>query len=566
MFDIVVNDGSGLKNLLTITGGSSYSISYGGTVFSSGTLPATVPMPVDVNGNIKKGLYNVTIDGVLNVFDYQYEPLGLSVDVTVNGFTSHIRISDTTEYGNVVVLSKTLVVDEPNLAHTETSNDFTKTSIYSGNWKYSLVANIKRTFPSNLNVFDRLKTEGDRNVYNITKDNVFEASSELFSAYREAYKINVAQSDRMENDVVACQAFLNSFYRYVIDSDAINAYSCLDSIAKIISLELIVAPIVPFSIDLGSNVDTYKAKIDGNDTPRFIGEMLGGTMEVKNGFIESKGSGKVSIAGEAAAFLEGKIDNDTIKTDGQKIFANVNYTNLTPVPEKALGIDVGTTFNNVPISNVLDMLIYQYAYPVITLTAPTNRVLEVGESVSGQMPVTWSVQNKQNVKAGGYKMIYLPSSTEVFAESDINATMGTFVHPLTVRSTAATVNVFKFYLTDTKNTQRSVNVQYNWNHRIYYGESANSPLTEAQVKALRVSALFPSFLGSYQMNTGGYKYICIPVDMGVAARFRDVATGLLVPFNDPYVVSVTNSFGVSIPYNVYRTANVLGGSINIEIY
>ena len=163
-------------------------------------------------------------------------------------------------------------------------------------------------------------------------------------------------------------------------------------------------------------------------------------------------------------------------------------------------------------------------------------------------------------------MIYLPSSTEVFAESDINATMGTFVCPLTVRSTAATVNVFKFYLTDTKNTQRSVNVQYNWNHRIYYGESANSPLTEAQVKALRVSALFPSFLGSYQMNTGGYKYICIPVDMGVAARFRDVATGLLVPFNDPYVVGVTISFGVSIPYNVYRTANVLGGSINIEIY
>ena len=566
MFDIVVNDGLGLKNLVTITGGSNYSISYGGTEFSSGSLPATVPMPVDVNGNIKKGLYNVTIDGVLNVFDYQYEPLELSVDVTVNGFTSHIRISDTTEYGNVVVLSKMLVVDEPNLAHTETSNDFTKTSIYSGNWKYSLVANIKMAFPSSLNVFDQLKTEGDRNVYNITKDNVFEASSELFSAYREAYKINVAQSDRMENDVVACQAFLNSFYRYVIDSDAINAYSCLDSIAKIVSLELIVAPIVPFSIDLGSNVDTYKAKIDGSDTPRFIGEMLGGTMEVKNGFIESKGGGKVSIAGEAAAFLEGKIDNDTIKTDGSKIYANINYTNLTPVPEKALGIDVGTTFNNIPISNVLDMLIYQYAYPLITLTAPTNRVLEVGEGVSGQMPVTWSVQNKQNVKAGGYKMIYLPSSTEVFAESDINATMGTLVHPLTVRSTAATVNVFKFYLTDTKNTQRSVNVQYNWNHRIYYGESANSPLTEAQVKALRVSALFPSFLGSYQMNTGGYKYICIPVDMGVAARFRDVATGLLVPFNDPYVVSVTNSFGVSIPYNVYRTANVLGGSINIEIY
>lgn len=566
MFDIIVNDGSGLKNLLTITGGSSYSISYGGTVFSSGTLPATVPMPVDINGNIKKGLYNVTIDGVLNVFDYQYEPLELSVDVTVNGFTSYIRISDVTQYGDVLVTGRVLSVDEPNAAHSDQATDFVKTNIYSGKWKYSLTADVKEVFPSNLSVFDRLSTSGYRNVYNITKDNVFEASNRLFSEYREAYKINVTKSDKMENDVVACQAFLNSFYRYVIDNDAINAYACLDSIAKIVGLELTVAPVVPFTIDIDSNVDTYKAKIDGSDTPRFIGEMLGGTMEVKNGFIESKGSGKVSIAGEAAAFLEGKIDNDTIKTDGQKIFANVNYTNLTPVPEKALGIDVGTTFNNVPISNVLDMLIYQYAYPVITLTAPTNRVLEVGESVSGQMSVTWSVQNKQNVKAGGYKMIYLPSSTEVFAESDINATMGTFVHPLTVRSTAATVNVFKFYLTDTKNTQRSVNVQYNWNHRICYGESANSSLTEAQIKALRVSALFPSFLGSYQMNTGGYKYICIPVDMGVAARFRDVATGLLVPFNDPYVVSVTNSFGVSIPYNVYRTANVLGGSINIEIY
>jgi len=566
MFDVVVNDSTGIKNMLSISGTGQYSISYSGVTFASGTLPASVPMPVDLDGNIKHGLYNVVVAGSLHVFEYSYSPISLSANVVVNGFASTIRIEDASIYNGVTVLSKTLAVDEPQGVHSETSDAFTKTNIYSGTWQYAITSSIKQVFPSSLTVYDVLKFNGSRIVSHITKDNIFNGANALFLEYNEANKANTYQADKLENNVVAVNGWLNAFNRYLLANDAQNAYSCLEAVANIVSIPLSIELIEPFSFGLGSNVDTYLSKLNAQDTPRYIADMLGGTMEVKNNRIESKGSGKVSMGGEPSAYLQEKIDGVTIKESGGKLVADVNYTNLTPVPEKALGIDVGTTFNNVPISNVLDMLIYQYAYPIIALTAPTNRILEVGESVSGVMPVTWAIQNKQNVKAGGYKMIYMPSSTEVFTESDINATSGTFTHPATVRNTGSTVDVFKFYLTDTKNTERSFIVRYTWNHRIYYGESVSPSLNEAAVKALRVSGLFGSFLGKWQTNAGGYKYICVPADMGVPTRFRDVATGLLVPFNDPVSVQVTNQYGVNIQYNILRTVNILGGAVNIEIY
>ena len=566
MFDITVRNAEGLKNTLSISGTGQYSITYNDVEFSTGTLPAIVNMPTDLNGDIKKGFYNVKIGNALYVFEYTYEHVELSVGVTVNGFLSSIRIDDTTDYTGITVLSKTLSVTEPQGVNTDDTDSFVKTNIYSGKWEYTLTSNVKQSFPSNLTVYDRLSLSGYRNILNITKDNVFEASNAFFEEYRDAVKTNSFVSDRMENDAISINGYLNSFYRHLLSHDAQSAYYCLESIALIVSIPLTTELIVPFSFDIGSDVDTYMSKLTASDTPRWIGDMLGASLEIVNNRIESKGSGKVSIGGEPVAYLEEKIDNSTIKTDGNKIYADITYTNLLPVPEKALGIDAGTTFDKVPIPNVLDMLIYQYAYPIINLSSPVNRILEVGQSVSGTTPVTWSIQNKPNVKTGGYKMIYLPSSTEVFAETDINATTGTFTHPLTVKNLASTLNVFKFYLTDTKGTERSVTVQYTWNHRIYFGESASASLGESGIKSLRVSNIYASFLGKYQTNKGGYKYICVPADMGVPTRFRDVATGLLVPFNDPVSVQVTNQYGVSLQYNVFRTSNVLGGAVNIEIY
>lgn len=284
----------------------------------------------------------------------------------------------------------------------------------------------------------------------------------------------------------------------------------------------------------------------------------------------AEGSGKVSINGETPDYLSHKIDNDTIKTDGQKIYAVTKsplYTNLTPTPSAVGGVDAGSTFNELTMQQTFDKLFYAYQTPSITLTNPSNRTMEVGQMVNGNgLTATWTVLNAANLVAPGFTLTYLPSNTVVLQEANILATSGVYNHPDTVRATAATVPVFMLSALDSKGNTISSTTSYTWQHRIYFGENANQTLDSTAIKSLRVSQLKSSYLGQYIFVGGGYKNIVIPADMGTPTRFRDPSTGLTVPMNNPYQVTIINSYNTSIVYNVFRTVYQLGGAITIEIY
>jgi hypothetical protein len=54
--------------------------------------------------------------------------------------------------------------------------------------------------------------------------------------------------------------------------------------------------------------------------------------------------------------------------------------------------------------------------------------------------------------------------------------------------------------------------------------------------------------------------------MGLKTTWKDTSTGFDVAMNStPQTVSLTNSFGVTQNYYVYRTYNILGGTINVQI-
>jgi len=73
------------------------------------------------------------------------------------------------------------------------------------------------------------------------------------------------------------------------------------------------------------------------------------------------------------------------------------------------------------------------------------------------------------------------------------------------------------------------------------------------------------FAGTYSFAAGGYKYIAYPAVYGTATQFTDQLTNFNVAMQAPYTVSVTNTFGQTTSYNVHRTTNVLGSSINIVV-
>jgi hypothetical protein len=59
--------------------------------------------------------------------------------------------------------------------------------------------------------------------------------------------------------------------------------------------------------------------------------------------------------------------------------------------------------------------------------------------------------------------------------------------------------------------------------------------------------------------------MCWPTSFGLATTFKDSLTLLNVPMEAPYIINVTNGFGIATNYYVYRTTNILGAAINIIV-
>jgi hypothetical protein len=123
------------------------------------------------------------------------------------------------------------------------------------------------------------------------------------------------------------------------------------------------------------------------------------------------------------------------------------------------------------------------------------------------------------------------------------------------------------------------NFQVNWFWRTFYGTSTNTTLTAPQIQALTTNQLASAFGITATYLAGGYKYYAIPNVFGFPVLFRDFNTNLAVAMAGPgegytstngngmyyQTVSVTNPFSVVMTYRVYRTRNVLGGTIKIIV-
>jgi hypothetical protein len=141
-------------------------------------------------------------------------------------------------------------------------------------------------------------------------------------------------------------------------------------------------------------------------------------------------------------------------------------------------------------------------------------------------------------------------------------------------------NVWRITGTNTNASNFTADFTVNWYWRLYYGTSANTTLTEPQIEALVNSFLDNDFAGSFSFAGGNYKYFCYPDSYGSINTIKDSATLLNIAMastvddaffsnsaNGIYygLVSVTNTNGVSTNYRVYRSKNILGGSITFII-
>jgi hypothetical protein len=246
---------------------------------------------------------------------------------------------------------------------------------------------------------------------------------------------------------------------------------------------------------------------------------------------------------------------------------DTSFTNPNPCTAQVGGILVGTTFANQSVQQMWTAALYPYQNPSFTSFLLTGySIIEVGDGIpAGNHTFTWATLYSFNVLANSI-FIFDVTGGGGAIESNLPNT-GSVVHNFAAPIThnAVATQVYQIRGTNTKSVYFYRTLTIYWKWRGYYGEDGAGPLIEAQVKALRVSGLQDGYAGTYVFVAGGYKYFAWPDVFGSPSSFTDQATGFPVAMQASYTVSITNAFGVTETYNVFRTQNILNSPITIVV-
>jgi hypothetical protein len=251
------------------------------------------------------------------------------------------------------------------------------------------------------------------------------------------------------------------------------------------------------------------------------------------------------------------------------------YLGQSPTTVTVGGLPSGSAIYGLPVTTILQMILCPYQSPAITsLTSPIFAVYEVGESVnSGLNTINYTVSHPTNIKTPQPPNVGVQTTNIIGATFPLNPSVltgsGSFQINIPANTKLNVQGSMNVGLSGTNSNDLpipTVTNTLNWRQRVFHGQDSNTSLTAPQILALQNSQLKTGFAGTYSFSTGGYKYFCYPSSMGLATTFTDTSNGFPVAmFGTIGVVSVTNAYSVTENYNVHRTLNILGGSINIAI-
>ncbi len=259
------------------------------------------------------------------------------------------------------------------------------------------------------------------------------------------------------------------------------------------------------------------------------------------------------------------IGNQRIQIDQLGNGASLVYSNPIPTQTQIGGIGIGETFENISIQDMFTKLLYPYMYPAFNsfIINGQNTNIEVGETVSASKQFVWTTSYSDNISTSTIELRDITSGS-IIASGITN--IGSYL-VTTTNITRLTASSYTWRITgqNTRSTFFTRDFTVNWKWRIYYGESLDEVLTETTIKSLRVNNLAAGFSGNFGMLTGGYKYIVIPTAFGLPTQFKDATSGFNVAMEQPYEIGITNINGVTAPYRVFRTTNILGSAITIIV-
>ena len=255
-------------------------------------------------------------------------------------------------------------------------------------------------------------------------------------------------------------------------------------------------------------------------------------------------------------------------------------TNPTDTAYTVGGIDRGTQFDKVSLQDVFKDLLYPDQLGKITgFTMANNSGLVTSYEVGNIFPsqtytFSWGLNNSGDFRSNTLRVEDYTVGT-VFTQSTSNTSpFATSISAFT--SNLPTTKTFKISLTRNNGTVISKFLDVPWMWKVYYGSSTWSTLTASQVFALGGNLATQS-IGSWTISGNGYKYIAFPEDTsynfnsisykGLPLAMAGTVSGYSYSYADVnyLFVTVSNTYGISKQYKIYRSKNQIGATISVNL-
>ena len=292
-----------------------------------------------------------------------------------------------------------------------------------------------------------------------------------------------------------------------------------------------------------TNDDTIDGKIVFNVVPVSQDDVM---MQNDNEFINLK-------------TLNNAIDNllDNLPTGGG---SGELYTNSKPTPFAVGGIPKGTTFKNMTMKQMFDMLLYPYVKPSITSINTPRKTYLIGESTGNTISVSWSTSEHDNINADSMK---LTLDNQILANGNIpkNGNQSFTITPIRLdrQGTKSITLSFK----DIRNNNINRRVDITWLNTLYYGCSDKQQITPDDITSFTKKNV-NSFPADYNFPAGGYKYLVYPATWPDVKKALNPQSNFDVPYEKVSNITIVSDTGISQEYKVYRTFNVLNGAYTIR--
>jgi hypothetical protein len=263
--------------------------------------------------------------------------------------------------------------------------------------------------------------------------------------------------------------------------------------------------------------------------------------------------------------IEGTLDRNYAAGDYADLRVTAGYVN-----------DLNVAMNSI--------LTPAYQPPEFTAFAISGQatIVEVGSAITGGTKTfTWTTSNSSNVTANSISIMDVNTSTVI--GTGLADTGSTVINIGAITNNIPANHNWSISGKDTQGATFSNNFSVNWFWRTFYGVNNNPTLIQSDILNLGSSVLQADGFGTFSFPAGEYKYYCIPVSFPQPSLFKDPITNFNVPMAGPpdnpayshpnpnsdilfyALVAVTNVFGATTNYAVYRSQNVLGSTFTMAI-